>query len=142
MEPATEHAAHIERLAAAGLVPASAQLVLLEWSAEPDGGTPPRWLAPLHRHHHDDEGWYVLDGTLGFRIGDREVEVGPGGAVIAPAGVAHTYWNARPTPARYVLVATRALNGIFEELESGARLDDDALAALFARHDSEFLGRQ
>ena len=28
----------------------------------------------------------------------------PGGAVIVPGGTAHTFWNPRPDPARYLLV--------------------------------------
>ena len=46
----------------------------------------------------------MLEGTLRVRVGDDQVEVPAGGAVIAPAGTAHTFWNPGPEPARYVLV--------------------------------------
>ena len=53
------------------------QFVLVEWS-DPGGLTSrERPIAGLHVHHSDDEAWYVLEGTLGFRVGDDEVEAGP-----------------------------------------------------------------
>ena len=45
-------------------------------------------------------------GALRFRLGDETVEAPAGGAVLAPRGTAHTYWNPRPEPARYLLVMT------------------------------------
>src|SRR5919202_953759 len=91
-------------------------LVLVEWT-DPGGGTePPTYIAPLHVHNADDEAWYVLDGTLAFRLGDEEVEAPAGSAVLAPAGTAHTYWNPRPEPARYLLVMTPRINALIEAL--------------------------
>jgi mannose-6-phosphate isomerase-like protein (cupin superfamily) len=52
-----------------------------------------RPIAPLHLHRSEDEAWYVLEGRLGFRVGEDEVEAGAGGCVIAAAGAPHTYWN-------------------------------------------------
>ena len=45
-----------------------------EWCAE--GGPPgaPRYIAPMHVHHHDDEAWYVLEGTLCVLVGEETVE--------------------------------------------------------------------
>jgi mannose-6-phosphate isomerase-like protein (cupin superfamily) len=94
-----------------------------------------RPVAPLHVHRRDDEAWYVLEGRLGFRIGEAVLEAGVGEAVLAPKGVAHTYWNAGTGPARYLVVMTPRLAALIEELhEPGA----DA-RAVFARHDSELL---
>jgi mannose-6-phosphate isomerase-like protein (cupin superfamily) len=46
----------------------------------------------------EDEAWYVLEGTLRFRIGDREIEAHAGTAVFGPRGVPHTYANRGPVP--------------------------------------------
>jgi len=62
-----------------------ATIVLAEW-ADPGGGDPPRYIAPLHVHRTDDEAWYVLEGALVVRAGDRDIEVPAGGAVIVPGG--------------------------------------------------------
>src|SRR2546430_12413475 len=42
---------------------------------------PPRWIAPLHLHHRDDEAWYVLEGRLHVRVGPELLEVRAGSAV-------------------------------------------------------------
>jgi uncharacterized cupin superfamily protein len=43
---------------------------------DPGGGTdPPTFIAPLHIHDRDDEAWYVLDGSLAFRVDESEAEV-------------------------------------------------------------------
>src|SRR5258708_12218973 len=59
--------------------------------------------AKLHVHNSDDEAWHVLDGTLRFRFADRSVDVGAGGTVFVPAGVAHTY---EAIAARYLAFLT------------------------------------
>jgi mannose-6-phosphate isomerase-like protein (cupin superfamily) len=63
-----------------------------------------RPVAPLHRHLAGEEARIVLGGRLGFRVGDEELEAGPGEAVLAPRGAPHTYWNAGAERARYVPV--------------------------------------
>jgi mannose-6-phosphate isomerase-like protein (cupin superfamily) len=42
----------------------------------------------VHRHHVA-ESWYVLDGVYRYYLDGRWLEVGPGGFVFVPAGVAH-----------------------------------------------------
>jgi hypothetical protein len=61
------------------------QFVIAEWRDA--GGVPAQksFIAPTHLHRSDDEAWYVLEGTLGFRVGDDEVEAGPGDAVFVPS---------------------------------------------------------
>jgi mannose-6-phosphate isomerase-like protein (cupin superfamily) len=113
--------------------------VVAEWKDE--GGTSrERAIAPLHRHLSADEAWYVLEGALGVRLGDEEVECPAGGCVIAPAGTPHSYWNATPGRTRYLLVMApdtyRLIQGI-HELAPESSLDD--VRELFRRHDSELL---
>jgi mannose-6-phosphate isomerase-like protein (cupin superfamily) len=121
-------------LAGGRLAPPGAGLVLVEWADDGSGGTRP--IAGLHVHHEDDEAWYVLQGRLGFRLGDDEVEAGPGEAVMAPAGVAHSYWNAGGGPARYVLVMTPRLAALIDELHAPGAGD---YHEIFRRHRSELL---
>jgi len=58
---------------------------------------PGRLVLP-HVHLREDEYSYVLAGTIGARVGDDEVVAGPGGYVIKPRGLMHTFWNAGPGP--------------------------------------------
>ena len=106
-------------------------LVLVEWTAEV--GT--HWIAPLHVHHADDEAWYVLEGELGFRLGDEEVVATAGAAVIAPRGTPHTYWNSGETEARYLLVMTPNI----AQLIAAIHAPGADIGALFAAHESELL---
>src|SRR5467141_1686967 len=70
--------------------------------------------ATLHVHHADDEAWHVLEGSLHFRFVDREIDVGAGGSVFVPAGVAHTY---TATASRYLIVLTPRLAALIAELQ-------------------------
>ena len=49
-----------------------------------------------HVHVHEDEYSYVLEGTIGARVGDHEVVAGQGSYAIKPRGLMHSFWNAGP----------------------------------------------
>jgi mannose-6-phosphate isomerase-like protein (cupin superfamily) len=74
---------------------------------EPEGAE-----APLHVHHREDEGFWILEGELTFRIGDETVRAKPGAFVFGPRGVPHTY-RVDVGPARLLFVLSPAG---FEEL--------------------------
>ena len=121
----------VERLAGGSLGSSDDDFVVVEWTAEV--GT--HWIAPLHIHHADDEAWYVLEGALGFRLGDDEIEAQAGSAVLARRETPHTYWNAGDIPARYLLVLTPNIARLLEEIhEPGADI-----LAIFACYDSEIV---
>jgi cupin domain len=108
--------------------------VLAEWVDDGESSAE-RPVAPLHRHLTDDEAWYVLEGTLGFVRGDERLEAPAGAAVLVPAGVAHTFWNAGPGRARYLILMTPRVASLVAGLHSvGAEPRE-----LFALHDSELL---
>jgi len=68
---------------------------------------PGRLVLP-HVHQYEDEYSYVLEGTIGARVGDHEVTVRPGSYLIKPRGIMHTFWNAGPDPARILEVISPA----------------------------------
>jgi mannose-6-phosphate isomerase-like protein (cupin superfamily) len=109
---------------------------MVEWS-DPGGVTSAqRPIAGLHVHHEDDEAWYVLEGTLGFRLDDRELIAAAGAAVFVPHGTPHSYWNSGAGPARYLLVMPPRLLHLVAALHTGAAVDH---AAVFRAHASELL---
>jgi quercetin dioxygenase-like cupin family protein len=121
----------VERLTGGSLGSPDTAFTIVEWTAEV--GT--HWIAPLHVHHSDDEAWYVLEGTLGFRLGKDEIKAPTGSAVLVERGTPHTYWNAGDVPARYLLVLTPNIARLLEEIhEPGADIP-----AVFARYDSKIL---
>jgi mannose-6-phosphate isomerase-like protein (cupin superfamily) len=115
--------------------------VIAEWTEGPAPQEGPRFVAPLHVHHRDDEAWYVLEGALRFRLDDEEREARAGEAVFAPRGTAHTYWNPGSDPARYVLVMTPTIFALINAIHAATERERDpkTLSALFAAFDSEIL---
>jgi mannose-6-phosphate isomerase-like protein (cupin superfamily) len=102
-----------------------------------DPGTHPgRPIAGLHLHRSDDEAWVVLDGRLGFRVGDEAREVAAGDSLLVSRGTPHSYWNPASDPARYLLVMTPRIHRLIESLHAGERTD---FARIFEEHDSELL---
>lgn len=80
---------------------------LYEWS-----GSGPGYL---HVHYADDEAWHILEGTLTFRFGDRQVEAAAGTSVFVPAGVPHDYFEAAG-PTRYLIILTPRLRELIAAL--------------------------
>jgi mannose-6-phosphate isomerase-like protein (cupin superfamily) len=112
----------------------SGSFVIADWT---DAGTHPgRPIAGLHLHRSDDEAWIVLEGRLGFRVGDREREVAAGDSLLVERGTPHSYWNPSTEPARYLLVMTPRIHRLIEALHAGERTD---FARIFEEHDSELL---
>jgi mannose-6-phosphate isomerase-like protein (cupin superfamily) len=113
--------------------------VVAEWK---DGGGspgPPRLIAPLHLHNHDDEAWYVLEGVLCVKVGENEVEAREGSGVFVPHGTPHTYWNPGPGPVRYLLVMTSNIFRMIQAIHAMKERTPEALAKVFESHDSILL---
>lgn len=73
--------------------------------------------APPHIHVHEDEYSYVIEGEVGFLIGDEEFHAPRGSYVLKPRGVIHTFWNRGQIPARILEVISPAgFERFFEEL--------------------------
>jgi uncharacterized cupin superfamily protein len=112
----------------------SDSFVIVDWTDS--GEYPGRPIAAMHLHRSDDEAWIVLEGRLGFRVGDEDREIAAGESLLVPRGTPHSYWNPRAEPARYLLVMTPRIHRLIESLHSGARTD---YATIFEEHDSELL---
>lgn len=59
----------------------------------------PGYATPLHVHHREDEGFWMIEGTATFEVGDEVVEAGPGDYLFGPRDVRHK-WTAGPEGAR------------------------------------------
>ena len=79
---------------AAGEETGGALAVIEAGLAPHSGGT------PLHVNTLEDENYYVVEGTLTFRIGERTLEAPAGTFVHIPKDVVHTHWNATAAPVR------------------------------------------
>src|SRR5919107_3217720 len=71
--------------------------------ATTDSTVPPGFPGPVrHRHARMTDIFYVLEGTLAFDLGGERRFLGPGGFVLVPPGVAHTFANPGREPARFL----------------------------------------
>jgi mannose-6-phosphate isomerase-like protein (cupin superfamily) len=68
-------------------------------------------------HFHDfDQFYFVLEGTLEIRIGNRKMTAGPKSLVVLPAGTLHANFNPGPGIERHVAL-------LVPEPREGERLD-------------------
>ena len=92
-------------------------------------------LVPPHLHTREDEYSIVTEGEIGFRSGDSEVVLGPGGYITKPRGELHTMWNAGKVPARMIeVIQPGGFEGYFwnlvELLATGESLDPAQITLL------------
>jgi mannose-6-phosphate isomerase-like protein (cupin superfamily) len=60
---------------------------------------------PLHVHYREDEGFYVLDGSVTIEVGDQTVELGRGEHAFGPRDIPHRF-TVGPDGARMIWVLT------------------------------------
>lgn len=73
------------------------ELVLTEFRYAPNQDGPRR-----HIHHHHADAFYVLDGDLRITLDEEDRILGPGGFVLIPPEVIHTFGNPSDQPGRYL----------------------------------------
>jgi mannose-6-phosphate isomerase-like protein (cupin superfamily) len=96
------------------------QLAVIKATAEDTGGghtlveitVDPGYETPLHVHHREDEGFWMIDGSATFTVGDETVEAGPGAYLFGPKDVPHK-WRAGADGARLLYLFAP---GGFEDL--------------------------
>jgi mannose-6-phosphate isomerase-like protein (cupin superfamily) len=88
-------------------------------AAETNGGMtileitePPNKEAPLHVHHQEEEGFWILEGSATFEVGDKTIEAKAGDYLLGPRDIPHRYTTG-PEGCRMLFLFTP---GGFEEL--------------------------
>ncbi len=95
-------------------------LVQVKVSAADTGGQytlldvtmPANAAAPLHVHHTEDEGFYVLEGSMTVHVGDESVDLNAGQHAFGPREIPHRF-DIGPDGAHMLWVLTP---GGFEDL--------------------------
>jgi quercetin dioxygenase-like cupin family protein len=67
---------------------------------------PAGFVAPMHRHHLEDESFYVLEGEVMFFLEDERIVVGAGGFAFLPRGHAHGFQITSQCPLRAISMFT------------------------------------
>ena len=83
---------------------------------------PPGIATPLHRHTHEDEAFYLLDGTMTYRAGDDLFHLTAGDFLWLPRGLPHAFRITGSTPVRFLgFTDPGALFGLYDEVGIPAR---------------------
>jgi len=99
----------------------------------PGGGPPP------HRHDHEDEWFYVVEGRAEFFRDGAWTEVPPGTAVFMPRGSVHAFRNAGDTPLRQIIHTAPSgfetfFSRVAEEFKRDGGPDMERVVAISAEH--------
>ena len=94
---------------------------------------------PPHVHTEHDETIYVVEGTLGVRLGDRTFDAPAGTLFTIPIDVVHSVWNETDVPVRFLntIVPARYLD-YFHEMalvaKDGRLAPPDEMRRVMARY--------
>jgi mannose-6-phosphate isomerase-like protein (cupin superfamily) len=85
------------------------EAVVIETVVQPHG-----FVAATHVHPAQSERFAVEAGTLGLKVGRKQVTLAAGEIAMVEAGTAHRFWNAGDEPVRFMCEIRPALR--FEQL--------------------------
>lgn len=96
---------------------------------------------PVHAHENTDHGWYVLEGVATLVVGDRTMEVVPGGFVFIPAGTAHAFANHSTRQMKILEFTTPGgfanyLRDLGAAIGDGQEMDATIVGEVMSRHDT------
>ena len=103
----------------------------------------PKQGPALHKHHNEDELWFVLEGEFRFRAGDTILRASTGGMAFGPRGIPHCFQNVGDQPGRLLVVTTPAgLERFFQDFAARSRggVGPDTLEEVGLAHGIEFVG--
>ena len=66
----------------------------------------PGYKTNWHRHDHAEESFYVIDGVLTVKFGDKTHSLGAGSFVFIPRGTPQAQGNLTDKPARFITTVT------------------------------------
>jgi mannose-6-phosphate isomerase-like protein (cupin superfamily) len=67
-----------------------------------------------HRHHEQEEIYFIVSGNVLFKLGDEVVEVGPQTAVKVPADVYRSVHNDGPDEAKLIICSVKGDGDVTE----------------------------
>ena len=118
-------------------VPKSLSADSFSWHATFPDGT----FVPPHVHPTQDEYLYILEGRLDFWLDGEETQASAGDTVRLARGLAHGIFNKSGATAKclFWVAPTGRLYDLFWGIHTMAEQTPEAVVALAARHEVEFL---
>ena len=96
-------------------------------------------MSPLHVHHEDDEGFFVLDGEVTLLLPGEEISLARGDFAQAPRGIPHAY-RVGDRPAHWLVTSTKGFERFVAAVAALGAPDPARLAAVADEHGIEILG--
>ena len=99
----------------------------------------------LHRHERLVDNFYVVEGTLTLRLGEREAQAGPGTFASVSPGLEHTFSNPGDEDVRVLnLMAPAGFEGYFRDVvaaqAAGAEVTPELMGRIAAKYDFVAVG--
>ena len=83
---------------------------------------PPGTATPLHRHTHESEAFFLLEGTMTYRAGEQLFHLAPGSFIYLPRALPHAFRVTGTEPVRFVgLTVPGGLMDLYDEVGLPAR---------------------
>lgn len=76
---------------------------------------------PPHFHQFEDECFYILEGEIEFRIGEKTLPATPGDFVVAPRGVPHSFNLISETAKALLFITPAGFETVFREFGKPAQ---------------------
>ncbi len=107
--------------------------------------------APLHVHHNEDEGFWILEGDVTFVVGDKTIEAHAGDYVFGPRKIPHRYTVGRDGCRMLFIMSPGGFENMVIEMSepAGSRTlpppsdvepDWERIAAIASAYGNELLG--
>ena len=77
---------------------------------------PPNLEGRLHVHHSEEEGFYILEGSATFQIGDRTVEASAGDYLLGPRDVPHKFDTGSEACRMLFIMTPAGFEGLVREM--------------------------
>jgi mannose-6-phosphate isomerase-like protein (cupin superfamily) len=123
------------------------------WSRLVELLSPAGSATPLHRHHEEDEAFYILSGTAAFHCDGKTLTGNPGDFLFLPVGLPHAYIVGPDEPLRMLTLSGVGTPSGFDKfvqhageparerrLPDPAPFDPEVLGHAAAQHGIEILG--
>jgi quercetin dioxygenase-like cupin family protein len=137
-------------------------LATIKATAEQTGGqytlveilAPEGFASPLHVHHFEDEGFYILEGELTFYVGDQTLKARPGSFLFGPKGIPHAFTVDSGSARLLFVLSPGGFEGLVRDMGEPAKelsippapeappdeAEMERMAAIAARYGNEILG--
>jgi uncharacterized cupin superfamily protein len=70
----------------------------------------------VHVHTREAEAFYLLDGTMTYRVGEQDYQLSPGSFIYLPSGVPHAFRVTSTGPVQFLaIVAPGGLMSMYDE---------------------------